>query len=147
MGKGRGAAHGLDWTEEQDATLRRLAAERYSSGKAAQEMGKTRSAVMGRAKRLGVTFQGLRDKKHSLRAKAPTFKPGVLPKELADPATTVPVPIWLLTENRCRWPLWLHMSRPTPESLYCGLSTSGRRYCEHHRHRAYNDVVDDPPAS
>lgn len=47
------------WSEQDDAKLKKLAAERRSSGQISEMMpGRTRSAVIGRAFRIGLVLQG-----------------------------------------------------------------------------------------
>src|SRR6185369_8353571 len=49
-----------EWTEEQIADLKRLAAEAQSGGQIAAVLGKTRSAVIGKATRLNLDLHGQR---------------------------------------------------------------------------------------
>lgn len=44
------------WTAEEDALLRQYARTKKSAGMAARKIGRSRSAVLGRAWRLGVRF-------------------------------------------------------------------------------------------
>lgn len=47
-----------DWTDKRIATLKRMAAERHTAADVAVRLGISRSAVLGKANRLGVTFNG-----------------------------------------------------------------------------------------
>jgi hypothetical protein len=46
------------WTKESALRLGRMAAIGYTCEMAAQELGRTRSAIAGKAKRLGIAFKG-----------------------------------------------------------------------------------------
>ena len=65
------------WTAEQDALLRKFAADNKSAANAALAIGRSRNAVLGRADRIGVTFQGPQSNQHrkTMAVERAGFKP------------------------------------------------------------------------
>ena len=137
------------WTSEQDDRLRALVADGKSSKQIAERIGKTRSAVTGRAHRLGLVLRGGNkapkiDKRPVRPQRTPRpvlksapFALGTKPiAQIAEVAAvnvvTVGIPIERLRRDSCRWPLWA--DEPGDESkLYCGrLTTDERSWCRGH---------------
>ena len=57
----------VQWTDEQDEQLRQLAARNVSVVKAAGAMNRTMSSVKIRARKLGLSFPGVREMRRKLR--------------------------------------------------------------------------------
>ena len=57
-------ANHTTWTGEQQATLEEMARGGYSSGMVARKIGKSRNAVIGRARRKGVSWARRRSPDH-----------------------------------------------------------------------------------
>ena len=75
IGKGRGQYH--DWTPDMVATLRSMASKGDSAGMIAKALGGvvTRSAVLGKANRLGIQLRGYQARsslRHNIAARAAT---------------------------------------------------------------------------
>jgi GcrA cell cycle regulator len=155
----------MAWTGPQEDLLRKLAAEGLSGSQIADRLGKTRSAVCGKAWRFGLCLGGLPDaggsavmrlrrKRNASKRKKP--KPFMLfnqmglvdvnaPKRVkADgfvPPVDLPAPehqrktIVTLEEDSCRWPIG---DPQHAEFHFCGAeSVPGKPYCEAHNARAF----------
>lgn len=144
------------WTEERVEELRRLAAERFSAQQISEALGEvSRSAVLGKAHRLGIELQGgTAMVEKAARPKPAPATPAPIAKTATPKAAPVPKPIPLEPEPEpsepppadavtllnlrafmCRWPL----GDPRSESFrYCGARTSDvSPYCPYHRRIAY----------
>lgn len=135
------------WTAEQDAILRRMIGEKATSQEVADRLGsKTRNAVIGRAKRLGLNFshnigqfqtgRPRKEKNPVPWPEKPASKP--LPKPKAKPAGPIrlqskPVSIFQAHPLKgCRWPLWGdYEDIPIGKKKFCG--GEGYPWCEFHR--------------
>lgn len=147
----------MEWNTEAIATLKNMAAKGCSSGVIAGEFGITRSAISGKAHRLGIRLGTSPDgqrRSRSTAAKSPHTGPRTIARPFVIP--TLPAlpmalrvvesePINLtahictmdqLTSTTCRWPLWGHECPPEP--TYCGCPTvdDKRAYCKAHNKRA-----------
>ncbi len=146
---------GKFWTEERDAELRRLTAERHSARDVAEIFGCTRNAVIGQRNRLGIetvlnatTPRRPRVAKPSKPKAAPQPIPEVvpMPQPILSPIETMftaPIPkvdaptgaaaaIMALRPDSCRWPI----SEPLRDDFhFCGCKAAlGKSYClEHYR--------------
>lgn len=146
----------LGWTDEREATLRRLWKDGLSAGKIAEKMpGFTRNAVIGKISRLGLTRSPIAQKESSRLAhknrnaakppkpKAPNPKPirvaedasriyaqpapVPLPKEPPVKIEPRMVPLVDLKGSECKWPIG------NGPFLFCGLPRHGERpYCAEH---------------
>lgn len=58
----RRAAVGREWTDCDDANLARCAQDGWTARKAATALGRSRSACLSRAARIGLSFDGARQK-------------------------------------------------------------------------------------
>jgi GcrA cell cycle regulator len=149
------------WTEAAIETLKQLALEGKSASLIAAALGApSRSAVIGKANRIGVKLTG---NLHPSAPRAPRAsserprRPAIARADRALRNRAVPAlprgrkPTWLFAEaevgemlkvgledirdGACRWPL----GDPTSEDfVYCGLQTAnGRSYCPGHCRLAY----------
>jgi hypothetical protein len=154
------------WTHLRINRLRAGVARNERRAEIAEAIGCTRSAVIGKARRLGLSvpremdFSDVKrrarlDRRNQL-AKLRLFKRKEadmtnVPSRRAwfwrPPCFTAPKPaggpvtIFDLNETTCRWPLWPNSARPlhTPieQLLYCGEAVSEPSvYCRKHRDAA-----------
>lgn len=141
------------WTDERIASLKKLAADGFSAGMIAREMGNvTRNGVIGKLKRLGVPLlrpatsrSGGRPagrgrnsnlaRKITLRTKLEMTEAPDLPPDTSPDACSM----FELTERTCRWP----MGDPgTAEFRYCGTDHGGcGPYCARHARIAYQPAA------
>lgn len=134
-----------DWTEERVETLKALVTEGLSCAQIARVLGGvTRSAVIGKVHRLGLSNARSRGSEpgehrqvrpHALPAPPSTHQAPPSPK--GEPA---PMPlesgtsVTLLTAawHHCRWPKWSDTERQN--FIICGnQKVEGSPYCEFHR--------------
>jgi GcrA cell cycle regulator len=137
------------WTDERCEMLRRLWADGLSASAIAKELGATRSGVLGKVMRLGLTHRKSsefkpgppRPKVIARRAvtqeEKPPPRPLPPPEPEPEPEPTPPKPRRLtllqLGEHHCRWPV-----EDYPEFRFCGAKRqSGETYCAYHRDKAH----------
>jgi GcrA cell cycle regulator len=145
------------WSEEDNETLRRMAAQRYSGSQIAAELGRTRSAVLGRANRLGIHLisnagnvgrvfapggQEPKRRERTHRARPMVLRPlQPVPLDIIPPPVPEPVPagdpvtLDQLTRQSCRYiagdPLKV-------EAPFCGAPRkAGSAYCSAHHALCY----------
>lgn len=129
------------WTEKDDHTLRNLWGGRYSASEIGLELGRSRSAILGRVFRLGMSDKKratAQQQKHRIEAKrrpARTVPPITSSKPLVRAKIKAPAPLNLLLcdlePGQCRWPV--NTPKNGGEYLFCGHpkhKTSS--YCEAH---------------
>jgi GcrA cell cycle regulator len=122
------------WTPEMVADLRRGIAFGLTSGVIAAQMGITRNAVIGKARRLHLSLTPRKPPEEGppprrSRIKLPPTPPP--PPSGALAPGSIPVEIWDLTDFTCRWPV----AGDHPPFWYCGAPTTPREgvYCPCHR--------------
>ena len=149
----------MNWTEEEDAVLRRLRADGLSAAMIAAEFGRSRNSVLGRCHRLGLCESGKRFKRnkpaptrvHQFRHPKPQAR--LLTKKSAKLAIEVtpyvepvePSPetqitsLFDLTDKTCRWPIGDPQS---PDFHFCGGGGADFLqdipYCKYHSIVAIN---------
>lgn len=133
------------WTEEDDAALKRLAAEGASAREIGDALGRGRNSICGRAWRLGITLSGMKKpggKPRKVRPRVPKLKlvPRVQLQQTQQPRVVLPLAEALpveaafippspvtwegLHEGCCKWPVG---------DLFCGEAAMPRKpYCERH---------------
>jgi GcrA cell cycle regulator len=128
------------WTDERCEVLRQLWAEGLSASVIAEQLGATRSGVLGKVMRLGLAPR-----------KSTEFKPGPpRPKAVRTRAVILPSPappepekkphmrrlqLLQLTERHCRWPIGDPHRHPF---YFCAADRrSGEPYCPHHMRKAF----------
>jgi GcrA cell cycle regulator len=142
------------WTDKEIDTLRELAAQNWSGRMIAEKLRRSRNAVVGKARRLGVTLCGapgwIAQKPsalaktsgaqsggtaHRIKARA-TAKPIDLPPPKPPPADAPRVPFLALERDACRWPFG---DPGAPDFGFCGLPAAHEKtsYCAYHRGLAY----------
>lgn len=156
----------MSWSKEMDEQLRALIAERFTGSEIAAKLGKSRSAVLGRAHRMKLKVQGISSTPRQprrptgkspllvapFRPKASSVKPldDIYKKAAAVIFTppmhlpTVEAPsrgrimINKLTVDTCRWPLWDDAACRDSRRFYCGAQTvKDKPYCASHASISY----------
>ena len=142
----------MDWNEERTATLRKLWLEGMSASQVARQLGGvSRSAVIGKVHRLGITVRDVSARQRSavrttsrpqprarvVRETAPTPRPALRLVEIAEMAPTSS--ILGLSTHSCRWPIG------NPESHdfgFCGREKTARgSYCDDHARGAFRKLA------
>jgi GcrA cell cycle regulator len=142
----------MDWNEERTATLRKLWLEGMSASQVARQLGGvSRSAVIGKVHRLGITVRDIPARQRStvrsavraqprariVRDAVPTPRPTLRLVEVADMAPTAN--ILGLEIHSCRWPIG------NPESHdfgFCGREKTARgSYCDDHARGAFRKLA------
>lgn len=145
----------VKWSAERDALLTRL---RVEEGKSAQQiadlMAISRSAVLGRARRLALPLAQGREPKPAPQPRKPPSQPrkppaqprspvSLPPKPLphAPPPTSEGIALVDLKPATCRWPLgdW---STPADDLRFCGTGPTepNSSYCPYHHRVAIRRV-------
>jgi GcrA cell cycle regulator len=130
------------WTYERCEMLRRLWAEGLSASAIAEQLGATRSGVLGKVMRLGLTHRRSsefkpgppRPKAIARRVVTQEKKPPAPPEPELEPQPPKPRRLTLLQlrEHHCRWPVEDNPFR------FCGAyRSSGETYCAYHRDKAH----------
>lgn len=139
------------WTDAEKAELRRLAAEGLTSRQIEAKLGRSRSAVIGKAHRLGVEllvspgYHGgakVKAKKERVRSVAVRGAPqnGRLNAienarkrlEAAPPPAGGMRFFDAVEANLCLHYVGSHMTRGGPDMPVCGAGRVAGRYCAHH---------------
>jgi GcrA cell cycle regulator len=133
----------MNWTAERVTMLKKLCDGRLSASQIAWELGGdlTRSAVCGKANRLGLTINGghaggwnagTRVKKVHLK-KPPSIREQFEAADLPPEDATEAIDFMALGPNSCRWPI----GNP-PTLKFCGKERIGDLpYCPGHCRMAY----------
>jgi hypothetical protein len=125
----------VNWDDATVAKLREMRAEGLTSTQIARVIGTTRSAVIGKMKRLGIEMplkvgsqpnNAVKTPRSLAPPKAPYVPPA--PPSFAEPVPTEALPM----HGRCKWPVndsapWLH----------CGRSADGV-WCSTHKRAVYS---------
>lgn len=130
------------WTDEQDSELRKMVAAGKSISIAAAALGRSRTAVQGRAGRLGLRFAGGKPKLKARRILVHNLvnkklsrlaDPGLEPR--AEEQRDGVVRLLDLKPRHCRFPI----GDPTkPDFGFCGADRSGASaYCDSHHRLCY----------
>jgi len=140
----------MSWTDDRLQQLKTLWAEGHSASVIADRLGHTtRSAVIGKVHRLGLSGRWKTQRPRQPRRSTASAKPrrhansvsriqpvaitaGTIASELAKlgPAPETPVTVKTLTANTCRWP---EGDPRTPGFHFCGrTASSSGPYCGPH---------------
>lgn len=134
------------WTSTRVDELRQLWADGYSAAQCAVAMGVSRSAIVGKVTRLGISHSHNPDyePKSSSEKKMRKPHPGSPPNQRFDLPEDSKIPadqrrsIYELNNYSCRWPVGDPLSSAF---FYCGASGANleddRPYCEWHTKRAH----------
>lgn len=134
----------MAWTSERIELLKKLWLEGYSASQVAAQLGGvTRSAVIGKLHRLGVTRAGSVRRAPNVNAvrtarvvrEKVERKPRlvyVAPRDIG-PLEPLGDTIDKAKYGQC---LWIE-GDPKQDGRICGRETGGHAYCEHHRAAAY----------
>lgn len=127
-----------EWTVEEDATAKKMAEEGYSAAIIAQRIGRSRSAVLGRLHRRGISKP--RPKKDEQRRRFSPVRPKKFKKNTPPPRkTTTPAlgytTLTQLEPHHCRWPFG---DPKNADFHFCGRARApGKPYCYGHCAEAY----------
>jgi GcrA cell cycle regulator len=155
------------WPDADIAKLRELAATGMSTAAIGASMGRTKSAIVGKMGRLGISYghpkngsvalgnmmakvrgsdpQKRRSTTAPARQATKRINRGACAKserrsafgEAPEPVPATAIGIFELTENTCRWPLW-NNDTPAHQRVYCGgKNIEGLPYCGAHCRIAY----------
>lgn len=144
------------WTDEAVATLRRLDAQGMSFSNISNELGITRNAAIGKARRIGLPLRAREVSTAKPRAKRRTpFRQKTKTRltnhgnrfdyveiyeaddviNLAPEISPIAVTFMQLEPHHCRWPV----NGEDAQMLFCAAPKSGQHsYCPRHCRLAYN---------
>lgn len=127
------------WTDERCERLRQLWADGLSASEIAEQLGATRSGVLGKVMRLHLTHRRSSEFKpgppRPPKARRPVVSPSPPPPEPEKKPHMRRLQLHQLQDDHCRWPYGDPMRRPF---YFCGADTSeGRVYCDYHFARAF----------
>lgn len=142
----------MDWNEERTATLRKLWLEGMSASQVARQLGGvSRSAVIGKVHRLGITVREVPARQRAamrtavraqprarvVRDAAAAQRPALRLLEIAEMAPTAS--ILGLEIHSCRWPI----GNPGLHDFgFCGREKTARgSYCDDHARGAFRKLV------
>jgi GcrA cell cycle regulator len=129
----------IKWTPHLDRKIKEFADSKRSARALADEIGVTRNAVIGRARRIGVSFKsvGVPQRKrtffkHIVKKVVEIVIPPQKPKPTLDDKKFVT--LMELNGRTCRWPV----AGEREKTLFCGQRpVKGKPYCEGHYAIAY----------
>ncbi|MBU4436378.1 MAG: GcrA family cell cycle regulator [Alphaproteobacteria bacterium] len=142
----------MDWNEERTAVLKRLWLEGLSASQVARQLGGvSRSAVIGKVHRLGITVRDTPVRQRTSSVRAPS-RIQVRPRQAAPATMTAPrsaairlatpgvelsatASILGLEIHSCRWPI----GNPDQNDFgFCGREKTARvSYCDQHAQGAF----------
>jgi len=142
----------MDWNEERTATLRKLWLEGMSASQVARQLGGvSRSAVIGKVHRLGITVREVptrqraavrtavraQPRTRAVRDAAPVQRSALRLIEIAEMAPTAN--ILGLEIHSCRWPI----GNPDSHDFgFCGREKTARgSYCDEHARGAFRKLA------
>jgi GcrA cell cycle regulator len=131
------------WKPDQIDRLKRVW-NYMTASQIGKELGKSRSAICGKAHRLGLAGNGkhLEIDPHLHPTPRPHKAPIIVikpkPKPKPPPVSTDPCPLLELDDTRCHWPLGELLE---PAEMFCGAqAVDGRPYCADHCRMAYHST-------
>jgi GcrA cell cycle regulator len=137
----------MDWNEERTATLRKLWLEGMSASQVARQLGGvSRSAVIGKVHRMGITVRDIptRQRSTSVRTlprarvvrEAAPLRPALRLIEIAEMVPTAK--LLGLEIHSCRWPI----GNPDSHDFgFCGREKTARAsYCDEHARGAFRKL-------
>lgn len=142
----------IQWTPEDDETLRRMAGDGASSAQIGMALHRSRNSIIGRARRIGATLlqlpsdqrhkpvrKGVRHRKDSAKSRIGRLEMArVRNMPIVRLPSVGPLGIALLDhqQGQCRWVL------PIPGQRYCGEGTEGDpSWCPTHRAAVYQPIA------
>lgn len=132
---------GRAWTQEQTDLALKLYADGMSMSDIGLQVGKTRSAVGGRLRRVGTgALKRAPVAPKTQKAEKPAPRPKLIrvaprpvvpemPRLSPPDLPTGAVELMQLRDHHCRFPLW---SLPNETKFFCGEDNGGRTYCPVH---------------
>lgn len=126
----------FQWNDARVGRLKEMIDEKLTATKAAEDLGITRNAVIGKAHRLGWNFQS-ESKNNGKFAEVnrarrqPRQKPTALPPMEPEP-DALRLTVLQLKNKSCRY-----IVTDDHPMLYCGLQKEHGNYCAHHAKKMY----------
>lgn len=133
----------LEWNQEKAGRLETLHRTGLSFSQIAADIGTTRSAAIGKARRMklarreirNISTPGKRIAQPKPAAPPPAPEPPPKPAFKAEPGRDYSCTIYDLVDASCRFPLW-ELGTPHEQRKYCGVPAAtfslGNPYCPHH---------------
>jgi GcrA cell cycle regulator len=138
------------WTEADDSRLRALHGQGLSYGRIAQDMAeegfpaRARSAVIGRARRLGLPARDVVVRVKTCRTLPIVQTPGIAPSGPGPARSWGAVTLGSVRDSQCRWPLG--ESQQGAAMPVCGEPVRpGTSCCPTHYALAYRPAAGRPP--
>lgn len=128
------------WTPERHNAVVRLLAKGYTAAAVANEIGNTRNAIIGHARRTGIPLnntkagcpKGTKHKPHRIKLKL-MVETKIIPVKPLPPAPEGGVAIMDLKYFHCRYPLWNDPAPDIKHKRFCGRQhVEGKRWCAEH---------------
>jgi len=126
----------LEWNPTQLTILRSMWAARATGLEIGDALGTSRSAVLGKLRRLGMVRSAGAIRKPPREPKVEKFPYIARGKPKPAPETLRPGPVTMehLAAKHCRW----IEGSPTPDPLYCGVAQQyGSPYCQKHTRMSF----------
>lgn len=121
------------WTDEEIAKLAELAGQRLSAGQISRATGRSRNAVIGMARRRGITINSERGEKlrSGITKMAEKRKGKSRPVAGFKP---ILIPMIDRRDTQCPFPMWAHTAESgAPDFIVCGTAKAlDACYCPHH---------------
>lgn len=141
----------MDWNEERTATLRKLWLEGMSASQVARQLGGvSRSAVIGKVHRLGITVRDIPTRQRTAARSTVRTQPRARVVREAAPVRSAPRLIEIadmaptsnilgLEIHSCRWPI----GNPDSHDFgFCGREKTARgSYCDEHARGAFRKLA------
>jgi GcrA cell cycle regulator len=131
-------APSLEWNASELTTLRSMWLEQRTTATAISDaLGTTRSAVLGKIRRLGLTRNVGANRRKPPRTMTAPFPFIARAKRKPPPVSRGPVHFRALEQHHCRW-----MPGEVSTLMYCGAERSdGSPYCSHHTRISYSSTA------
>lgn len=138
------------WSEDNLSTVRRMWEEGKTASEISKVIGKTRSAVLGKVRRLDLarrpaTAPAISNKKKEVefeikKQRPKKYKPTEEKERISNTSFGKKCSLLDLKNNQCRWPI----GDPKNQDFgFCGAKASGS-YCAEHKSLAYTGLAKTP---
>ena len=122
------------WNPGNVETLKTLLADGHSTREIASKLGITRNSVIGKARRLGLSYPHKPGRTRNIRPRKQKPLPFIARRILPPRKPSGPVHFRALGQHHCRW-----MPGEPSILMYCGTERSeGSPYCSAHTRASYS---------